>query len=378
MNKLSVSLILATAVLLDWRAAAATQPASTNAVEPGKSAAKPAELFPDVAIVKGKGFEIKRSKLDDAVTSIKSTAMARGQNIPPEQMVMMEQQVLERLIQVQLLMAKATDTDKTKGAETSNKRFENVKTRAGTEEALNRQLKSVGMSQEDLHGKMLEEATAEAVLERELKVNITDEDVKKFYDENPAKFEQPEMVRATHILLATKDQTSGAELSDAQKTAKHKQMEGLLKRARDGEDFAKLAKEVSEDTASKDKGGEYTFPRGQMVAEFEAAAFSLKTNQVSDIITTQFGYHIIKLSEKLPAKKMEMAKVSQDIKDYLKGQAVQKQLPEYMEKAKKDADVQILDEKLKPVGSVLEALPAGKADVKKPGDEKKPADEKKP
>jgi len=350
----------------------------TNAVEPGKSAAKPAELFPDVAIVKGKGFEIKRSKLDDAVTSIKSTAMARGQNIPPEQMVMMEQQVLERLIQVQLLMAKATETDKTKGAETSNKRFENVKTRAGTEEALNRQLKSVGMSQEDLHGKMLEEATAEAVLERELKVNITDEDVKKFYDENPAKFEQPEMVRASHILLATKDQTSGAELSDAQKTAKHKQMEGLLKRARDGEDFAKLAKEFSEDSASKDKGGEYTFPRGQMVAEFEAAAFSLKTNQVSDIITTQFGYHIIKLSEKLPAKKMEMAKVSQDIKDYLKGQAVQKQLPEYMEKAKKDADVQILDEKLKPVGSVLEALPAGKADVKKPGDEKKPADEKKP
>src|SRR6266700_2264169 len=302
MNKLSVSLILATAVLLDWRAAAATQPASTNAVEPGKSAAKPAELFPDVAIVKGKGFEIKRSKLDDAVTSIKSTAMARGQNIPHEQMVMMEQQVLER----------------------------------------------------------------------ELKFNITDEDVKKFYDESPAKFEQPAMVRASHILLATKDQTSGAELSDAQKTAKHKQMEGILKRARDGEDFAKLAKEFSEDAASKDKGGEYTFPRGQMVAEFEAASFSLKTNQVSDIITTQFGYHIIKLSEKLPAKKMEMAKVSQDIKDYLKGQAVQKQLPEYMEKAKKDADVQILDEKLKPVASALEALPAGKTDEKKPADVKKP------
>ena len=366
MNKWSVSLVLAIAVLLDWRAAAATQPASTNAVEPGKSAAKPAELFPDVAIVKGKGFEIKRSKLDDAVTSIKSTAMARGQNIPPEQMVMMEQQVLERLIQVQLLMAKATDTDKTKGTETSNKRFENVKTRAGTEEALNRQLKSVGMSQEDLHGKMLEEATAEAVLERELKVNITDEDVKKFYDENPAKFEQPEMVRVSHILLATKDQTTGTELSDAQKTG---QEEFDFEY---GEDFAKLAKEFSEDSSSKDKGGEYTFPRGQMVAEFEAASFSLKTNQVSDIITTQFGYHIIKLSEKLPAKKMEMAKVSQDIKDYLKGQAVQKQLPEYMEKAKKDADVQILDEKLKPVGSVLEALPAGKADAKKPADVKKP------
>src|SRR5712671_1840702 len=324
MNKLSVSIVLAIAALLGWRAAAATQPASTNAVEPAKSAVKPAELFPDVPICKGKGFEIKRSKLDDAVTSIKSTAMARGQNIPPEQMVMMEQQVLERLIQVQLLMGKATDTDKAKGAETSNKRFDNVKTRAGTEEALNRQLKSVGMSQEDLHGKMLEEATAEAVLERELKVNVTDADVKKFYDDNPAKFEQPEMVRASHILLGTKDQSSGTELSEDQKKAKRKQIDDLLKRARDGEDFAKLAKEYSEDPGAKEKGGEYTFPRGQMVPEFEAAAFSLKTNQVSDVVTTQFGYHIIKLSEKIPAKKVDFEKVSPDIKDYLKQPKPQK------------------------------------------------------
>ena len=82
-------------------------------------------------------------------------------------------------------------------------------------------------------------------------------------------------------------------------------MEGLLKRARAGEDFAKLAKEYSEDPGSKDKGGEYKFPRGQMVPEFEAAAFSLGTNQVSDIVTTRFGYHIIKLSEKIPARKVE-------------------------------------------------------------------------
>src|SRR6185369_15353442 len=125
---------------------------------------------------------------------------------------------------------------------------------------------------------------------------------------------------------------TGTELTEDKKTAKRKLAEDLWKRARAGEDFAKLAKEYSEDPGSKELGGEYTFPRGKMVPEFEAAAFSLKTNQVSDIVTTQFGYHIIKLSEKLPAKKVEMAKVSQDIKDYLKGQAVSKQLPDYMEK----------------------------------------------
>jgi peptidyl-prolyl cis-trans isomerase C len=324
---------------------------------------KSADLFEDKVIAKGKGFEIKRSQLDDTVTSIRSTAIARGQTIPPEQMAMMEQQVMERLIQIQLLLTKATDADKAKGEETSAKRFENVKTRAGSPEALTRQLKSVGMSPEQLRAKMLEEATAEAVLERELKINVTDEEIKKYYDETPSRFEQPEMVRASHILLNTKDSATGAELSDAQKAVKRKQMEDILKRARAGEDFAKLAKEFSEDPGSKEQGGEYTFPRGKMVPEFEAAAFSLKTNQVSDIVTTQFGYHIIKLSEKLPAKKMELAKVSQDIKDYLKGQAVQKLLPDYMEKAKKEAGVQILDPRLANAGPP--AGPEGKPPVPK-------------
>ena len=100
-----------------------------------------------------------------------------------------------------------------------------------------------------------------------------------------------------------------------------------------------------------------------MAPEFEAAAFSMNTNQISDIVTTQFGYHILKLSEKIPAKKMELAKVNQDIKDYLKGQIVQKQLPEYMEKAKKEAGVEILDEKLKPVKSISEALPGARPPV---------------
>ena len=132
----------------------------------------------------------------------------------------------------------------------------------------------------------------------------------------------------------------------------------MLKRAKAGEDFAKLAKEYSEDPGSKDKGGEYTFPRGQMVPEFEAAAFSLGTNQISDIVTTQFGYHIIKTYEKIPAKKVEFDEAKNDIKEYLSGQTVQKQLPEYLEKLEKDANVQILDEKLKPAPKAP-AEPAG-------------------
>src|ERR1035441_4448631 len=322
---------------------------STNGAAAPKPASRLTELFPDKVIAKGKDVEVNRSQLDEEIIRFKSQVAGRNQSVPPEQMAMMERQLLDQLIQVQLLKAKATDEDKAAGKTLAGKRFEEAKTKLGSEDALNRQLKLMGVTREDVQAKWTESAIAESVLKRELKVNITDADAKKFYDENPAKFEEPEMVRASHILLTTTDPKTNAELTEDQKTAKRKEMEGILKRARAGEDFAKLAKDYSEDPGSKDKGGEYTFPRGQMVAEVEAAAFSLGTNQVSDIITTRFGYHIIKLSEKIPARKVEFAKAESDIKEGLTQQAVQKQFPDYIAKLKKDAGVEILDEKLKAV-----------------------------
>jgi peptidyl-prolyl cis-trans isomerase C len=315
-----------------------------------KPASKTADLFPDAVVAKGVGVEVKRSQLDGAMVSIKSTFAARGQDLPPDESNRLEQQILDRLIQIQILMLKATDSDKAEGRETCAKRLDAIKARAGSEEALNRQLKSVGTTPEELKTKMTEESTAQVVLERELKINVSDADVKKFYDDNPSKFEQPEMVRASHILLSIKDPDTNKDMSEDQKAAKRKKAEDLLKRARAGEDFAKLAKENSEDPGSKDKGGEYQFARGQMVPEFETAAFTLKTNEVSDIVTTQYGYHIIKLSEKIPAKKVELAKVAPEVKDYLKQQEMQKHqqdLQDYLEKLKKDSKVEILDENLK-------------------------------
>ncbi len=303
-----------------------------------------AELFPDKVIAKGKGVEVKRSQLDEALTSIKAS---QGQNIPPGQMRGLEHQVLEQLITLQLLLNQATDADKAAGKALADKRIANVRERAGSEENLSRQLKSVGLTVERLKEKLTDEAIAESVLLREAKVNITDEDVKKFYEENPARFEQAESVRASHVLIGTKDPATGKDLSDEQKKEKHKIAETVLEKARKGDDFAKLAKEYSDDPGSKDKGGEYTFPRGQMVPEFESAAFALQTNQVSDIVTTPFGYHIIKLSEKLPAQKIELSKVTDQVRDHLKRQALGKEAPGIITKLKDEAHVEILDEALK-------------------------------
>jgi peptidyl-prolyl cis-trans isomerase C len=310
-------------------------------------ATKIADLFPDAVVAKGKGFEIKRTKLDEALISFKANLAARGQNVPPEQMAMFEQQMLDQLIRLQLILAHSNDADRTTGKALATKRLDAIKKRAGSDETLNRQLKSVGMTSDDLIKKVTDEAVAETTVERELTVKVTDEEVKKFYDENPSKFEQPEQVRASHVLIGTKD-AAGTDLSEEKKKEKKTLAESVLKRAKAGENFAKLARELSDDPGSKEKGGEYTFGKGAMVPEFEAAAFGLKTNEVSEIVTTQFGYHIIKLSEKIPAKKVDLSEASTDIRDYLKQGALQKILPPYLDKLRKEAGVEILDEKLKP------------------------------
>jgi peptidyl-prolyl cis-trans isomerase C len=316
-------------------------------------------------VAKGKGIEIKRSQVDAALIGVKAGLNAQGRAVSPDQMLQFERQVLNDIIGLQILLSKATDADRAKGKEMFQKGLDRLKkdnklTDEEFDEKLATSLKVQGVTRAEWDKQRLEQATAGAVLERELKVNITDDEVKKFYDENPAKFEQPEMVRASHILIATRDQATNSELNEEQKKAKLKLAEDIRKRAVAGEDFAKLAKEYSEDPGSKDKGGEYTFPRGQMVPEFEAAAFSLGTNQVSDIVTTQFGYHIIKLSEKIPAKKVELAKVSDDLKEGLKTQELQKQLPDYLEKLQKEANVEILDARLKPVDPLDALRPAPK------------------
>lgn len=349
MDRLTKSFLALTAAAACALGPASAQPAaSSNAAAPAKPARKAADLFPDSVVARGKGVEVKRSQLDDEVIRVKSQIAARGQAIAPEQAALLEKQILQQLIQLQLIKSKATEAERVDAKKEATKLMDEAKAQLGSDETFNLRLKAQGMTQDELVGKWTDGELAKLILTRELKINVKDEEVKKFYDENPSQFEEPEMVRASHILLSTRDPETNKELSDEKKTAKHKLAEDLLKRARAGEDFAKLAKDYSEDPGSKDTGGEYKFPRGKMVKEFETAAFSLNTNQVSDIVTTQFGYHIIKLSEKYPARKHELAEVSPRVKEYLTQAAIQKQGPEYLDKIQKDAGVEILDESLKP------------------------------
>ena len=340
-----------------------SQSAQTNAASaPQASTASTNEI-----VAKGKGMAIRRGELDLEVTHALAEKAANGRRVEAYQMPSVEQQVLGQLIDIRLLLARATEAEKAVSKESAEKRYAVAKTKLGSEAAFNLQLKFLATTREELTAKWAQALTAQAVLKRELKINITDQQASKFFEENPAQFDVPETVRASHILIATRDPHTRAELSADQQATKRKRAEAVLKRARAGEDFAILAMAFSNDMASRANGGEFTFMLGQMPTNIEVATLSLKTNQISDLVTSPDGYHIIKLREKIPAHKITYAGAAADIKNDLALQAIEQQSPDYVAKLRKEAGVEILDEKLKPEAEGPPPVVAPDAPTKRPG-----------
>ena len=346
--------------------------AETNSSVPTKKTDKLTELFGDPVIVKGKGIEITRNQLEEEIIRMKEMMLASNKPVPPE----VDKQVLDALIGIKVVLSHATDADRTKAREEFDKAIVNMKKQQKwTEEQFNenlaRSLRLKGQTREEWERQQIEPNLVTVILKREIDPLIdplvTEADAKKYYDEKKSLFEEPEMVRVGHILLSIRDPGDlnpnpllRKELSADQKQAKRRTAEDLLKRIRAGEDFMKLAKEYSEDPSLKQNDGEYKFARDSaLVEEFKAASFALKTNEVSDIVTTGFGYHLIKLLERYPARKEPYAKLDTKtiasksdgekftIREVLKDEELKKRLPDYMKKIKKEAGIEILDPKLK-------------------------------
>jgi peptidyl-prolyl cis-trans isomerase D len=147
------------------------------------------------------------------------------------------------------------------------------------------------------------------------RTNVSAEDVQKYYDANRQQYSSPEQLQASHILLKTEGKDDAAV---------KKQAEDLLAKVKGGADFAALAKKFSEDEVSAAKGGDLgPFGRGDMVKEFDDAAFSLAPGQISDLVKTQYGYHIIKGGEKKPAAQRSLDEVRPQIEDTLKSERAQ-------------------------------------------------------
>ncbi|MDA0205519.1 MAG: peptidyl-prolyl cis-trans isomerase [Acidobacteria bacterium] len=144
---------------------------------------------------------------------------------------------------------------------------------------------------------------------------ISDAEIRNFYDQNRYRFETPDRVHPSHILFLTINPDTGAALTDAEKAAKQTLANEVLAKVKAGEDFAALATQYSEDPGTKEEGGDLGFvARGQMgTAAFEDPTFALQPGEVTDVVETEFGFHIIKMNERESAVRRPLEEVREEI-----------------------------------------------------------------
>lgn len=205
-------------------------------------------------------------------------------------------QILVSMEQSEVVYQKAKEVKVTPTDKEVQEQVDTFKKTVNSNDSTKEQAKKAGINDEFLKYILTRELAYSAYKEYYNKNTKVDEStLKKEYEKNKESYDT---VTASHILISTKDD-SGNELSDKEKAAAKQKAEEVLQKAKSGEDFAELAKEYSDDSANASSGGNLgDFTAGEMVEEFSNAAFALDKNEISDIVETQYGYHIIKVTDK--------------------------------------------------------------------------------
>jgi peptidyl-prolyl cis-trans isomerase C len=290
--------------------------------------------------------KVNGKKITEDMVSAETKRMAAtmGANANPQQMAsmggMLRKQAIEVMINRMLLSDAASKEGVTVPREEVTARVDEVKKNFPSEQAFTERIAAMGMSLPDLEKEIESGLTFEALLAKhtgEAHTPTADE-VKAFYDSNPTQFHQPERVRASHILIAFADGDTDAQ--KAEKRAKAVKIREDLVR---GADFAETAAMYS-DCPSKENGGDLDyFTKGRMVKPFEDAAFALKVNQLSDIVQTDFGYHIIKVTDHTAEREIPLDEARQDIVSYLEDQQKEAAVGSYIQSLRASAKIEYAD-----------------------------------
>lgn len=168
--------------------------------------------------------------------------------------------------------------------------------------------------------------------------DVSDTELERYYRDNEYRLTFPEQVRVRHILLTWKPMGTPDD-----RAAIRKQMEPILERAREGEDFAALAREFSDDYATKNFGGDTgLFHRGQMAPQFEEVAFALEPGEISDPVETVFGVHILRLEERREERLVPLDEVREQLRDHVREEKMEAAVRARIDELRAAADVEVL------------------------------------
>jgi peptidyl-prolyl cis-trans isomerase C len=260
--------------------------------------------------------------------------------VPPEQAenyrTQMRVQAAQSFIVTTLLENEASKREITVTDADIDKAVADITKRLPADMTLDKVLEMENMTQASFKERMKKDLRIKKLFDVEMEKTgaISDKEVAEFYDKQKSAFEVPEQVTARHILIKVDEKDDAAA-----KAAKKAKIEDLHKQLVDGADFATLAKANSDCPSAKDGGMLGKFGRGQMVPPFEEAAFSQATNVVGPVIETQFGYHVVQVTEKSVAQTRTLAEVKGQILDYLKMMKSRKVIPPFIDQLRAQAKV---------------------------------------
>lgn len=267
----------------------------------------------------------------------------KGKTLTADEVNTLKTQILENLIDFELLYQESEKKGVTVEDKEIKDQVDKLRSAYPSEEAFLKELKDQNFSVDTLRSLTRKGLIVKKFIDTYIgkEINVSDEEVKNYYEKNPNLFVSPDQVRASHILI-----TLDPKATEAEKAKVRKELEVIRERAEKGEDFGALAKVFSKGPSATRGGDLGYFPQGRMEPSFEKAAFSLKKGEMSGIVKSSYGYHLIKVTDKRPKAVIPLEIIKPRIKQYLKAVKVQEKI---------GADVKELKDK-----AVIERFVSGK------------------
>jgi peptidyl-prolyl cis-trans isomerase C len=290
-----------------------------------------------VAVVNG--TVINQAEFDSEMNRVLERLQRTGRFPNDIERSQIKNQVLENLIARELLYQESQK----KGIKVDQKEIEAqltaLKGRFPSEVEFKNALSTMNLTEADLRFQFERDLAIRKLLDDQIggKSTVSEKESRAYYDGNLESFKKPEQVRASHILIKV---DPGAD--EAKKAEARTKIESLQAKLKNGEDFGALAKEYSEGPSGPKGGDLGFFGRGQMVKPFEETAFSMKPGQVSGMVETRFGYHLIMVTERTPESTLSYEEVKDRLEQYLKQQKVQEEIAAYVETLKGKAKIERL------------------------------------
>jgi len=290
-----------------------------------------------VAVVNG--AQIEKGEFDGEVFLIQKTVLGLGKPLSCEQVSSIRREVLESMIRRELLYQGARKSG-IKSDENAIKRdINSLKQQFSGETEYKNELSRRGINEEVLRARMVRNSLVQKYVDKEFtgKVNVTDKEIHDYYQKNIDFFKQPFQMRISHIFIQ-----SDAKSSDSRKKELRGKAEKILKNLKDDQDFADLAREYS-DGPTKNNGGDLGYLRkGQLEKQFESKVLALKKGEITDIIETEYGFHIFKVTDIKPETILAYENVKEKVKKFLVDEKTKQEADEYARKLREKSDVKIL------------------------------------